>query len=533
MHVEEVIAGLVGRGVREFVVCPGAHDAVIIEALVRLEEEGVVKLWSHFEERAAGYFALGRTMAGEPCGVVTTSGTAAAELLPAVIEAHYQARPLVAVTADRPPGFRGSGAPQAIEQAGLFGLYTEGVEDVVCEGPRSTARHRTLNEDELMAGWSGRRPWHVNVCLEEDAEAGEMPGVEGGSFEAESPRLELGELAGFLREGIHRGLVVMVGDLEPDDREEAFHFCHGLGAPVVAEATSGLREALVALQIPDADRALAANPPGKVLRLGGVPSGRFWRDLERLPEVEVCSVTQRGFSGLARESLVVDGEVGKVIRGLGDVDPWDDVLDHLRDAEAVRARVEEGLEEFPDSEPALVRTLSAFASLGGSVFLGNSLPIREWNRFAQWQRPVPEVRANRGANGIDGQLGSWLGWSAGTEDAWAVVGDLTALYDPGALAMLGQVERAGRVLAVINNSGGGIFDRLRRLDEMALRTKELIRARVDGRFDGLARMWEMDHLRVSSAADFDALEARDAGRPLLLEVVPDAGQTGAFWRKLG
>jgi len=533
MQVGQVIGGLIEKGVREFVVCPGAHDAVIVEVLVGLEAKGLVKLWSHFEERGAGFFALGRTMNGMPCAVVTTSGTAAAELLPAVIEAHYQARPLVVVTADRPQRFRGSGAPQAIEQAGLFGGYVEGSDDVVVESSKIQIPNPKEEEAGLLSGWSGRGAWQVNVCLEEDAELGEVPEVEVGSFAPVSPRLGLGELAGFLREGLHRGLVVMVGDLEPEDREDVFHFCHDLGAPVVAEATSGLREGLVALQVPHADRALEANPPGKVLRLGGVPSGRFWRDLERLPEVRVCSVTQRGFSGLARESLVVNGEVGRVIRGLGDVDRWGDVLDHLRDAPAARARMDELLAEYPDSEPALVHTLSAFASLGSSVFLGNSLPIREWNRFGQWQRPVPEVRANRGANGIDGQVSSWLGWSAELEDAWAVLGDLTTLYDLGAPALLGQVENKGRVLAVINNAGGRIFERLPRLEEMAPRTRELLRARVECGLGEWARMWSMDHLRVRSSVDFDALEERAPGRPLLLEVVPDEGQTAALWQKLG
>ena len=126
MEVGEVIGALVGKGVREFVVCPGAHDAVIVEVLVRLEERGVVRLWSHFEERGAGFFALGRTMTGVPCGVVTTSGTAVAELLPAVVEAHYQARPLVVVT-------RGPAAAVP-RQRGAAGDRAGGVVRGVCGG---------------------------------------------------------------------------------------------------------------------------------------------------------------------------------------------------------------------------------------------------------------------------------------------------------------------------------------------------------------------------------------------------------------
>ena len=119
-----VLTDAVKAGVGEFVVCGGARNAVLLEVLSRMEDAGKVKVWSHFEERAAGFFALGRTMAtGKPCAVVVTSGTAVAELLPAVVEAFYQARPLVLITADRPAEFADSGAPQAIVQAGIFSGY--------------------------------------------------------------------------------------------------------------------------------------------------------------------------------------------------------------------------------------------------------------------------------------------------------------------------------------------------------------------------------------------------------------------------
>lgn len=527
-----VIGGLLQRGVREFVACPGAHDAVLVEALLRLEEHGAARLWRHFEERSAAFFALGRTLAGPPCAVVTTSGTAVAELLPAVVEAHYQARPLVLLTADRPRRFRGSGAPQAIDQPPIFGPYVEGCDDV--ELPPAAASHPAAAPEppaapghRLLEGWSGRRPWHVNLCLEEEPAAAAMPAPPAGAFEPARVAPDVSGLARFLRGGIERGMVVMLGDLDPAEREETRHFVRTLGAPVVAEATSGLRELLRPLALPDADRQLRARPPGRVLRLGGVPSGRCWRDLEQLPGVAVCSVTRSGFAGLARTSQVVHAPVDSALRALGPVEPWGDVLDHLRDAGRRQARIDELLEAFPASEPAMVRTLSAYASLASSLYLGNSLPVREWNQFAQWRRPVTDVRANRGANGIDGQLSTWLGWTADAPDAWALVGDLTALYDLAAPALLGQAQPAGRVLAVINNAGGRIFDRLPRLQRMDARTRAVLTATQPARLGNWAGMWGLGHLRVGEAGDFDRLDG--AGRPLLLEVVPDAGQTAAFW----
>jgi 2-succinyl-5-enolpyruvyl-6-hydroxy-3-cyclohexene-1-carboxylate synthase len=506
----EVVDSCLKAGVTEFVVCAGARNAGLLEALARAEAAGVVRVWHHGEERSAGFFGLGRTMeTARPCAVITTSGTAAAELLPAVIESHYQCRPLVAITADRPARFRDSGAPQAIRQPGLFADYA------VSGG---------------FAGWDGRQPLHLNVELEEGLEFGDetFAGAAPGEFKPARERLDVAALARWLRSEWFRGMVVMVGGLEPDEREEVFHFCQALGAPVLAEATSGLREALWHLALPDGDRWLRAQPPGKVLRLGEVPSGRFWRDLEDLADVSVWSVCRNGLPGLARPSAVVRGPLERVLPALGDIERVGDVLDYLPQRSRRAERITELLEAYPDSEPGLVRALSQFAALGGGVFLGNSLPIREWNLFAQWRQPVPSIRANRGANGIDGQLSTWLGWSAEVSESWAVVGDLTALYDVAAGGLLGQVECRGRVMAVINNGGGRIFDRLPRLGTMSPRAVEWLRNAHHADFAGLAALWQMKHLQVRTADDLDQLSS-DEPAPVLLEVLPDPVQTRQFW----
>lgn len=505
----DVVKRCLKAGVREFVICAGARNAALIEALVRAETAGLVRIWRHFEERSAGFFALGRTLeTGTPCAVVTTSGTAAAELLPAVIEAFYQNRPLVALTADRPASFRGTGAPQSIEQTGIFGVYAF---------------------DGDPSGWDGKGPLHLNAELDEAFEPGDetFANETAGIFTPAKDRLDLATLARWLREDLYQGIVVMVGGLEPDEREDVFHFCKDFGAPVVVEATSGLREALQGLAIHDADRVLKARPPGKILRLGDVPSCRFWRDLEDLTDVSVWSVCRNGLPGLARESGVTRGPLNRVIPALGEVDAADDALDLLVGASSRAARIEELLECYPDSEPALVRAVSHYASIGGGVFLGNSMPIRDWNLFAQWTRPVTTVRANRGANGIDGQISTWFGLTADVSETWAVIGDLTALYDLAAPFVMDQINREGRVLAVINNSGGKIFERLPRLQAMSPRAAECMTNPHAADLSGFAKLWDMRHLRVKTADDLDAFETR--GKPTLMEIIPDAGQTKRFW----
>ncbi len=202
-------------------------------------------------------------------------------------------------------------------------------------------------------------------------------------------------------------------------------------------------------------------------------------------------------------------------------------FDFLLGASSRANRINELLEIYPDSEPALLRTLSHYASVGGGLFLGNSMPIREWNLFAQWTRPVPSVRANRGANGIDGQVSTWLGWSADVSETWAVVGDLTALYDLAAPFVLEQINCQGRVLTVINNGGGKIFERLPRLQTMSPRAAEWMTNPQTADLSGLATLWNMNHIRVRTVDDFDKFEVGE--KTLLLEIVPDTVQTTAFW----
>jgi 2-succinyl-5-enolpyruvyl-6-hydroxy-3-cyclohexene-1-carboxylate synthase len=131
-----------GAGATEFCVCAGSRNSPL---LVALADSGA-RIFTFVDERSAAFFALGRSkLHGAPVGIVTTSGTAAAELLPAAIEAFYSGVPLVLITADRPGRFRGTGAPQSIEQIGLFGPYAE----------------------TDWETWTRRRPLHINIEFDE------------------------------------------------------------------------------------------------------------------------------------------------------------------------------------------------------------------------------------------------------------------------------------------------------------------------------------------------------------------------------
>lgn len=506
-----VIQAVLQAGADEFVICAGARNSALVVVLAALGDN--VRLWQHFDERAAGFFALGRIRAtGKPVAVVTTSGTAAAELLPAVIEAHYQWLPLVALTADRPKSYRGSGAPQAIEQEVLFGCYPSLSLDVE-SGPVSAG------------DWDGNSPLHLNACLAE-------PDAESLSALREAARdLKITPAARSFAGGIdwpknrpRVSRLVLISDIAEGDRIAMGPLAYGLEALVWAEASSGMRD-LPLLQdrlVRCGDATMRHLPAKHVIRLGGVPSARFWRDLEDRPNILVSWFSRCFHSGLARRENVAILSSNTAFPDRQTTVPADDFL--ARDA-ALYARLGELLAQYPDSEPALFRRLSQIIPKDATVFTGNSLAVREWNLCAEYGHGH-RVHVLRGANGIDGNLSAFLGIAADTEEAWCITGDLTALYDLSAPWMLRQLPPGRRRFVVIQNGGGKIFSRLPSLRGLNERERSLMENPHDIRLRGWAEMWGMDH--VSGGGDIlDNLDA--LADHAVVELFPDAVQTEEFW----
>jgi len=531
-----VIEAVFAAGVQEFVVCAGARNSALIVVLAALGDK--VRLWQHFDERAAGFFAIGRIRATErPVAVVTTSGTAAAELLPAMIEAHYQGLPLVALTADRPKHYRGSGAPQAIEQAALFQCYAAGFDfddaaDLASPGFSFTPE------------WNGSSPLHLNVCLEEPGDTASLRAA-AGSFAfgfaddpipegfpmsrraASDPRLAIqGEpnSRGDLPSGT-RGLVgerlLLAGEMLDSERPELLLLLLQGGAPVFAEAASGLRDApeLQSRLLRCGDATLRHLPAREVWRFGGVPSLRFWRDLENRPDIPVQSFSRSGHTGLARVNELTDFTGYPPIN---DATSADRLL--ARDA-ALSARLGELLARFPNSEPALFRRLSQVIPPAATVLTGNSLAIREWNLCAEYGR-CHRVHVLRGANGIDGNLSAFLGVAVDELEAWCVTGDLTALYDLNAPWMLRQLPPGKRRFVVIQNAGGKIFSRLPSLRGLTERERALMENPHAVSLRGWAEMWGMDH--ATGGAEALDRAASLAGHAVI-ELHPNPAETEAFW----
>jgi len=504
----EVLAVLHGAGVRTICVCPGGRNAPLVLACdVARASFDVV---SFFEERSAAFFALGRAMRdNRPCAVVTTSGTAAAELLPAMLEAAHSGRQLIAVTADRPRRLRGTGAPQTIDQLPLFAAASAPVIDI--DGPRQI--------DSLP---ETRGPIHLNICFDEPLLDGPIESVALGNVP--EPRTA----GSWMDETIARDLcadffgkvrhpLVLVSSLAPGDAHHLAPWLSSLECPLYLEAVSQLRgnTNLQEFSLKSGERILLTPECAKacdgVVRIGGVPTPRFWRECEGRDVLHVSAVN---LPGLAGNSPVIPLEA--FLKICPDFVPAGGNTDALfaRDRRAAEA-LDELLAAEPCSEAGLVHALSHRFPDNARIFLGNSLPIREWDLAAARAEDSRLLHANRGVNGIDGLVSTALGLSGKDRPMAAVIGDLSALYDLAGLWPAAQLSDSDLTLAVINNSGGMIFDRMFK-NAAFLNTHRL-------RLRGWAEMFGWHYGAVHGPDD-----PFPDGSPRILEVLPDAEATRRF-----
>ncbi|HEV7765823.1 MAG TPA: thiamine pyrophosphate-binding protein, partial [Thermoanaerobaculia bacterium] len=443
-----------------------------------------VRLFSFVDERAAAFFAIGRAkLLGAPVAVVTTSGTAVAELLPATIEAFYSGIGLILISADRPARFRITGAPQSINQEGIFGVYAE----------------------TSLETWSRTRPLHLNIEFDEplldtachpERERGTWAGGARGMGLAPRPPRSLTHVRD------DRSLVI-VGGLSPRHHQRVANFLRTLNAPTYAEPLSGLREDPTLPLITAGERMIAHAQFDSVIRIGNVPTLRFWRDLETR-DLPITHFTDLPFAGCTR----------------GDIHPIDELpsMEGRRDEHffakdhEYAARFAKILDDEPQSELAMFRALSNTLATNTRVYLGNSLPIREWDLAATREPRGFVYEANRGANGIDGQLSTFLGWCEPARDNVCIVGDLTAIYDLNAPWIVPQLGDVRFRIMIVNNGGGRIFSRVAGLRSVDPAVRERIIENVhDVRFAHWAAMWNIDmtELRPDEAASQRAWQKYD------------------------
>jgi 2-succinyl-5-enolpyruvyl-6-hydroxy-3-cyclohexene-1-carboxylate synthase len=470
-------------GMRAACTSPGSRCAPLVLTLAR---EQRLRCYSHIDERCAGFFALGLAKAsGLPVAVTCTSGTAAAELAPAAIEA-FQARvPLLLLTADRPPELRENGAGQAIDQLKLFGdaakwFFEVGTHDA---SPERLRWMRTLACRAYNTALEGRPGVvHLNFPLREPLVIdGELPedltGRPGGHpYVRRSPTVvdanngsETQHLKRLVAQA-KRGMVV-AGRHERYTPlgEAAAAFCEAAGWPLLADPLSGARRGTAAIAHYDAllrDDAFAAGAvPDLVIRVGDLPVSKPLRTwLAGLGEIPQVALDPEGAwqdpASILAESLAL--EPAGTLAGLAAQQPAADT-DWLagwraadeRAAEAILGALgpRDGL-----SEPAIAAELGTLLGATATLFVASSMPVREIETFWPAREDPPRVLCNRGANGIDGIVSSAFGTAAnGDGPVVLLIGDVALAHDIGGLLAATRLELK-LTIVLIDNGGGGIFD---------------------------------------------------------------------------
>jgi 2-succinyl-5-enolpyruvyl-6-hydroxy-3-cyclohexene-1-carboxylate synthase len=473
-------------GLRRAVTSPGSRNAPIALALAGDERIDAVSV---IDERAAGFVALGMAKASAtPVAVTCTSGTAAANLLPAVVEAHHARVPLIVLTADRPPELRDVGAGQAIDQIGLYGSAAKWFVEVGSGGPgRAWATHlRALGCRAWWTAAGGRPgPVHLNVALREPLAPVPDPGLDPEDWVGRAdgaPWVTLREHAQApdgtdvqaLAEralASPRGAIVCGGGAEGLAQPVA-RLAVATGWPALAEPTSGLRcgahdrsHVIAHYDVLLRGEAFArAVAPELVVRVGDTPTSKplrawlaradqvvidphaVWHEPTRAAATILRADPARTCDALA---AAVEARGG----GGGGEPSW---LERWRAADEL---VPAELERLDDpSEPKLYAALERLIGDGALLWVSSSMPIRYVEAFLP--RSPRDVRflSNRGANGIDGVVSSAAGAAYATgAPTFVLIGELALLHDLGGLL---AARRAGIDLTVIcaNNGGGGIFD---------------------------------------------------------------------------
>jgi 2-succinyl-5-enolpyruvyl-6-hydroxy-3-cyclohexene-1-carboxylate synthase len=459
---------LAAQGVDFACISPGSRSAPLAMALQRHPR---IKVLVQIDERCASFFAVGLGKAtGRPAVVLSTSGTAAAEFHPAVIEAAYSRTPLIVLTADRPPELQGVGANQAIDQQHLYGSAVRWFVDpgVPVDLPNAARTWRRLAARAVAEAAGG--PVHVNLPFREPLvpPPGQIPVAEGAAGQSVTAgrmlpsQAQVAALASALQRA-QRPLIV-AGALRDGDRLAAA--LRRLGLPLLAEPTSQLRRAEAGPVVESYEALLRAgwslqHGPDLVIRLGAMPTSRVlnrWLAAASAPTF-LCDPERawRDEDHAATNVLVCDPQ--PLLEALTPVDRpvWRDQW--VGAGKRATAAIAAAMVSTPLHEGHVVRALSSRLPDSGQVFIGSSMPIRAADSFWPLARTQQRFFANRGASGIDGLVSSGLGVATGRDPSPTVLllGDLSLYHDMNGLWAL-QRHGIRATLVVCDNNGGGVFN---------------------------------------------------------------------------
>jgi 2-succinyl-5-enolpyruvyl-6-hydroxy-3-cyclohexene-1-carboxylate synthase len=550
-----IVEELRRQGVQYFCLAPGSRSSPLAVAVAQdLRLQRIV----HLDERGLAFHALGYARgAGKAAAIVCTSGTAAANFLPAVVEAFVDGLPMIVLTADRPPELRQCGANQTIDQVKLYGGYTRFASDLPCPDPDIDPAYVLSTVDQAVQEAIGLPPGpvHLNcmyrkplvperlpekpydVRIEAWCE-GHHPWTNVAPVVSSPDSRMLGEVSEHIRKARHG--VIIAGRTQDVENQAAKELSTRLKWPLLPDICVPWRFAGGDTTINYHSLALASAAfrdsvkPDVIIHLGGPvvskslnefiaenreayyitvnPAG-LWSDPTRTSNAHFACYPTAFTAALPDDITVADSAA------------------YLRRWQQASEKVGTILKDVcrrtePLTELSLVCAMSeAHAETG--LFLASSLPVRDMDWFAA-STSARHVAANRGASGIDGTIASAAGYAAGLDKGVTVlIGDLAALHDLNAFALVAK-NSSPLTVVIVNNRGGRIFEQLPVANHADL-LEEYFVVKHRYKFKGVAKMFGLDYVRADSIESLTgALEhpGADAG-PRIVEAVidPEAGRT--------
>lgn len=541
-----LLGEFVRAGVNDVVLSPGSRSQALALAAAQFERAGLIRLRVRIDERSAGFLAIGLAVeTGRPVLLITTSGTAVAELHPAVLEAAHSGVPLIVLSADRPAELRGIGSNQTTVQPGIFGDAPEKSWDVPAPlgepGEEQAVRDLVA---EVLAGIHGVR--HVNLAFREPLSAPQLlPDIEPGEWRVAQSPLEVLELRP------EPGTVVIAGTGAGAEAEAA---ARALGAPLLAEVASGARfgpnlvaayrevmtvgnfgdrvERVVVFGHPTLSRevpALIQREGVQTIVVRGAgredynPGRRVWRfaDAVTVADDPAALDASRGWVGRWVQTSRA------ILEQLDDAAPGAALTDDYRERAAFALTQLEAL-RAPITRRSLALAVWNASWPHDRLVLGSSRLIRELDRVAPGKK-IP-VHANRGLAGIDGTIATGVGIALAQQSATGgdargitrvLLGDLAMLHDAGSLAF-GVGEQRPNIQLIVGNDGGGtIFDGLEvagTADAALFDRVMLTPQQVD--LEKLATAYGWEYRRVSTRGELDPALTPSPGQVLIEVPLP-------------
>jgi len=511
-----IIEELSRLGVDYFCVASGSRNSPLVIALAQNKK---LKSFIHFDERGLAYHAMGYSAAAKkPAVLICTSGTAAANFFPAVIEASKKKLPLMVITADRPPELRQTGANQTIDQVGLFGKYVHWAFDMPCPDTKINPQFVLTTIDQAwyqavrnpgvvhincmfrqplglgltsedlknyikpLNRWLQSKGPYTDYVTDQDFVIPAKAGIQKNGFPTPDKNIR-GQAAAFGNDSVKKQIakrleaikngVIVVGKLAgADEAKLVLRLAEKLGWPIFADVSSGLRLGQNRPHLVHyfdhlllSGKILNKLPFDGVLHLGGrMTSQRYYDFIQKQKLVEYITVLNHPLRNDPNHqvSLRIEASVTNFIQTvMGLLKPRKNstALKVLSKADKIVDRTIENFlaEDERLSEPRVARLVSQLIPEAQGLFLSNSMPIRDMCEYADANGHFVCVNGNRGASGIDGLIASASGFAQGLQKSVTLmIGDLAALHDLNSLSMLRDLPVA-LIIVLLNNGGGGIF----------------------------------------------------------------------------